>query len=252
MKQSRKIIKKALVFIAMLCVTYVCSGQVELLKSVNGYFFPTIGEDEFYSFEENSNQVVIYDINLTVKKTFNINVEGWWWISRVGKNIYTNSGKYEFLLFCEGDDGNEGCFFSNENGESIYLCYAVSECEMNGINHCSSVIVQNKLILTDWTDSEDDGTLIRKVYSLYGNVGKIANHKSSQPKAYPNPATSNIKIQYSIDKMDIMNIYDMSGKVVESVFLSPSVNEIEIQVGNYSHGVYIYKYKDVSGKFIVQ
>ena len=247
MKQSRKIIKKALVFIAMLCVTYVCSGQIELLKNVNGQVFPTISEDEFYSLDfENLNQIVIYDANMNVKKTISINGIEVFWVSNVGKNIYTNSGKYEFLLFGRvSEDDNDRCYFCNEDSEFIYLCNNDGQCDMLDYAY-KSRIVRNKLIIP-----YDEGSKT-KVYSLYGNVSKIADHKSSQSKAYPNPATSNIKIQYTVDKMDIMTIYDISGKIIESVFLSPSVNEIEIQVSNYSQGVYIYKYKDVSGKFIVQ
>ena len=248
--------KKGLFFIAMLCVTYVCSGQLELIKNVKGYVMPTIKKDEFYSLRyENSNQSIIeiYDLNMNVKKTININGINVDWVSQVGKNIYTNSGKYEFLLFCrtgEYDDGR--CYFCNDDGEFIYLCNASSECEVGGASYCVSKIVQNKLILTSWETSGGDHYEVSKVYSLYGNVSKIATPTSSQPKAYPNPATSNIKIQYTVDKMNVINIYDMSGKVIERIFLSPSVNEIEIQVDNYSSGVYIYKYEDVSGKFILQ
>jgi len=237
--------KKGLFFIAMLCVTYVCSGQIELLKNLNGQLFPTISEDEFYSFDqEEPNKIVIYDANVNIKRTININGISADWVSRVGKNIYTNSGKYEFLLF-----SNDGCYFCNEDSEYIYLCNNDGQGDMYDYAY-KSRIVKNKLIIP-YYDNTDEG-FKTNVYSLYDSVSKIANPKSSQPKAYPNPATSNIKIQYTIDKIDVMNIYDMSGKVIESVFLSPSVNEIEIQVDNYSSGVYIYKYKDVSGKFIVQ
>lgn len=121
--------KKGLIFIVMLCVTYACSGQIELLKNVNGYVMPTIQKDEFYSLSyENSNQsvMIIYDINMNIKKTININGLDVYWVSQVGKNIYTNSGKYEFLLFGRGgeyDDG--GCYFCNDDGDFMYLCNGI-------------------------------------------------------------------------------------------------------------------------------
>jgi hypothetical protein len=233
--------KKGLFFIAMLCVIYVCSGQIELLKQVDGVVLPTIGEDEFYSYYlgENhyTNKIVIYDLNMNVKKTINININGIYLasISYVGKNIYTNSGKYEFIFY---DNHTEKYYFCNEDGEYMYVAGSNTEI----------IIVRNRLIINEgWGDNA-----VSRVYSLFGNANKVINNIPSQFKTYPNPAMSNIKIQYAIDKMDVMNIYDMSGKVMESVFLSPSVNEIEIQVGNYSPGVYIYRHKDGSGKFIVQ
>ena len=103
----------------------MCSGQIELLKQVNGRIHPTIGGDEFslFDYDENclTNRLVIYDININIKKTININGISSDWGLLVGKNIYTNSGKYEFLLFGEVG-GQYGGYFCNEDSELLSIC----------------------------------------------------------------------------------------------------------------------------------
>jgi len=72
--------------------------------------------------------------------------------------------------------------------------------------------------------------------------------------AYPNPATLSITLPYSINEGSIstMNIFDTSGKLMESKTIDSRFNQINLNVTNYTSGTYFYVVNGVSKKFIVE
>ena len=72
--------------------------------------------------------------------------------------------------------------------------------------------------------------------------------------AYPNPASAYVTIPYALrsQKNAEMQILSVDGRVVETVRLTADKGEIKLNVSNYPHGVYIYRYNGQSNKFIVR
>ena len=52
--------------------------------------------------------------------------------------------------------------------------------------------------------------------------------------------------------MQEMQIMDINGRVVANYLLDPSQKQVKINTSNYKKGVYIYRYGDNSGKFIIK
>lgn len=69
--------------------------------------------------------------------------------------------------------------------------------------------------------------------------------------AYPNPATFNVTIPYSIKTPQLMSIYNVEGKLVEQHMLQPANNNIVVDVTAMPAGIYIYRVGGASGKFNV-
>jgi hypothetical protein len=92
-----------------------------------------------------------------------------------------------------------------------------------------------------------------RCYNVTGGSTNIANIKTNEAKAYPNPANDFITISYKLDgtQLQLMTITDMSGKVMDNILLDPNQDSYTLGLAKYTAGVYIYNYNNTSGKFIV-
>lgn len=73
--------------------------------------------------------------------------------------------------------------------------------------------------------------------------------------AYPNPATYQVVIPYSMETgaSALMQIFDMAGRLMEQHRLVPGNGEVRVNVASYPKGVYLYRVKGgVMRKFVVQ
>lgn len=70
--------------------------------------------------------------------------------------------------------------------------------------------------------------------------------------AFPNPTNSLINIPYSTDDKTLLKIINAYGQIVSTINLDAGENVIVINVSNYKSGIYIYKFDNFVGKFIVK
>lgn len=61
--------------------------------------------------------------------------------------------------------------------------------------------------------------------------------------AYPNPASNNVTIDYSIPKNGSLVMYDLVGKEVANYSLVKNGNKLNINVNNFKSGIYFYAVK---------
>ena len=97
-------------------------------------------------------------------------------------------------------------------------------------------------------------------YSLSGTLPacngsglRSSSVQSNGFMAYPNPTRRDFNIPYSLDAGSdaTLSIYTQSGVLKEQRTIS-GTGTVRINVSRYAAGVYIYKYNDVSGQFIVK
>ncbi|MBO6117414.1 MAG: T9SS type A sorting domain-containing protein [Bacteroidales bacterium] len=167
------------------------------------------------------------------------------------KNVFTNSNKYEFVVSGEYQFPDEYkyhkiyCIY-NEDGE---LLYSFGDYE----NIESAYIINNKLVVTLYKEDYDSYT---KIFTLANSVkpSSVATvMQQNQAKLYPNPARQSVTLEYNIQgQMQEMQIVDMQGRVVASYLLDPSQKQVKINTSNYKKGVYVYRYGNNSGKFVVE
>ena len=88
-----------------------------------------------------------------------------------------------------------------------------------------------------------------------GNTTTGTTRASAEmPVAYPVPATSVVVLPYFLKQGEetTMMIYDQTGKLVEQRDISYVSNELSLDVTKYAPGSYVYKYANLSGKFVVK
>ena len=71
---------------------------------------------------------------------------------------------------------------------------------------------------------------------------------------YPNPASSIVNLPYEIPQGTTaeMRIFNLDGQLVDVKQIGSHFNNIQLNVDNYTAGIYFYEYNGNKGKFIVQ
>ena len=94
-----------------------------------------------------------------------------------------------------------------------------------------------------------------RIYSCPGNgeTSTSVENVSAKVKrnAYPNPATDVVTLPYDANGATSMKIYDMQGKLVERKFLDKNKQELQLNVKNYTSGMYFFEVNGESNSFIV-
>jgi len=87
--------------------------------------------------------------------------------------------------------------------------------------------------------------------TLNNSVNEIINNEKLIP--YPNPSNTTIffPIIYSGYKTSTLDIFDISGQLVERKLFIAGFDKVMLDVKLYKKGIYFYKLNDFSGKFIV-
>ncbi|MGQ0828229.1 MAG: T9SS type A sorting domain-containing protein [Bacteroidota bacterium] len=65
------------------------------------------------------------------------------------------------------------------------------------------------------------------------------NNENFKINLYPNPSNGNILLNYTIKQNGILNIYDVTGKLIEEHELSANRNELQLTT-NLNNGIYLY------------
>jgi len=69
---------------------------------------------------------------------------------------------------------------------------------------------------------------------------------------YPNPATVNVVLPYSVRENATLLVYNIGGMLVESRTLQAGDGEVTIRVDALPSGIYIYRVGNAHGKFVVR
>jgi len=83
-------------------------------------------------------------------------------------------------------------------------------------------------------------------------INEETRTESIQP-AYPNPSRELIHLPYSLEPGQVseMKIFDMKGELIRTIKIGSHFNRVTINTSTYKPGMYIYRYENKSGKFMV-
>lgn len=72
--------------------------------------------------------------------------------------------------------------------------------------------------------------------------------------AYPNPSNTVVTIPFNLNGADnaVMQIFNVEGKLMESIRLNNAAMDVTVDVRNYPKGVYVYRVNGAARKFMVQ
>lgn len=211
---------------------------------------------------ENSYVVKIYnaDYSLSANNTYQFTPPVGYKVSSVGmsRKLFNTDNNYEFLVtyerlsYIQGDDARIQIILYNQNGGMIkdfgfgYSLYAFPYLQ----------VANNQLRLEVRKYFNGGNTIKTEIYSVPGAPptgtpgGKV---NVSQPP-YPNPASAVITLPYKLEQgeISVMNIYNMSGQLIDTKLIDAVFDKILLNVSDYAKGMYIYEVNGVSSRFVVE
>lgn len=188
----------------------------------------------------------VYDANFELVKEIPFLLDGIWnssgtiFCAIVGKHLFNTDDKIEIGLNVQSYGGFVKTVFINEDGEILFQAdgYLLSEIYRVGNELRFEVINPNQDVLS--------------VYSTNGSYSAEEMIVTTQAP-FPNPAKNSIALPYTFDgKTAEMHIYDLQGRLVETLMLSPDNDRVHLSVSRYIPGIYVYEYNGLSQKFIVE
>lgn len=239
--------------IATIGLSGLSFGQAVLEHTYESYFGGTSSEHQvfltenglhFFTFNNTTNVIQVYDSLHTLIKTINIpseiNVAG---IKLMSDKLFNNDNLLEFMVQSGYGDT---VYLINETG-TILQDFGIG---LYGIEYDVVLIKTGndyKLIIRDMM-----GTLYN-VYSLPGTYLEIVVPSiSSKLFGYPNPIADRIMITNPLENGEnaLLEVFDMNGKRILKKNISGNEAEIILDVSNLNNGTYIYKINGETNKFI--
>lgn len=244
-------IKKSFLTGFFCCAIFISlNAQVVFEHTIShDWVWPFNTENETMFIAKSDNQVYIYNGDYSLYKTVNVSGPAGSIIQTVqlaSDKLFNDDSSIEFVCsFYNSTSYTYTARLYNENGQQlldfgsgVYNCYSFE-----------TVAGEYKLIAMKLNENETD------FYSLPGTLSEVESSFSLQKDlAYPNPSKDHIIIQYNLEKNETkdLGIFDLKGNLIETIKIGSHFQQVKINVSEYNTGSYIYKYKEVSGSFIVQ
>lgn len=263
--------RKFIIATALLLTTLISKSQINLEHSFDDsyynkrsgvYFFNTENLSYFAMFDQQNNQLKIFNQDYSLYKIVNIAVpsgkvpETFLFFS---SNIFNADDKIEFLVsWFDSEDVaiNYTLLLYNEDGLLLkdfgFMFGLPTICKT----------ANNQLKLFIGREIKNNSTnpaslnVSTDVYSLPGVLSSNTTLLSNAQKlfAFPNPSKFSVSLPYKIDqnKNSIMNIFNINGKLIEKKLVDYNFDKITLDISTYSAGTYIYECNGISNRFIVK
>ncbi|MBR0053854.1 MAG: T9SS type A sorting domain-containing protein [Bacteroidales bacterium] len=256
--------KKIILFLFSFAVVSTSFAQLTLIHTFNTYdYFLSQGDVGFLHEPINryvirsGNTVQIYKPDFSLEKNITITLPNGYTLSSayVSQHFYNTDNSYEILVSASNSsasDYNSRAYYAiiNENGNVLQnFGYAYA---MNGGYY--RIAGQLRFVL-EKTMYNGSITRSAEIYSCLGNyLGIAPTEPSNMLLPYPNPASSIVNLPYEIPQGTTaeMRIFNLDGQLVDVKQLGSHFNNIQLNVDNYTAGIYFYEYNGNKGKFIVQ
>lgn len=168
--------------------------------------------------------------------------------------LFNNNSLIEFIcLFSKSNPSEVQSKLYDENGN---ILQTFNNSLPMGVNYGVHNTTNSGYRLTMQRFSAYPSTYVYDIYSLPGTLTSIETNAeiTIYENPFPNPSKDFIYLPYSINKEEIseMKIYSIEGQLMETRKIEGFSNEILINTISYPSGIYIYRYQDKSGSFVVQ
>lgn len=248
--------KNALVFLVVSLISlFEVAAQINLEHtfSSNASVNYITTETQIIYYYYNASNIYFYNEDYTLYKTISVpNLSGYAFgnITLFSTHWFNTDEYIEFSCnYHKYDYSDVRSILYNENLELIKsfdssLLLSVYPTENNGLR-----INANRY-------NYSLGEYVVDVYSLPGTFVYAKEYGSIEQilPPFPNPAGNEIIIPYTINENETtkMFILDMSGKVIDSFQIGGYFNKIRVNTSSYTPGTYIYRYNNVSNKFVIK
>lgn len=251
---------KKLLFIIGITISNLSFGQIILEhayttasynEDYNNFAFHTDSGLHYYTTNEAEGKVLIYDTSHNLYKTVTLNLETGFNLETVNlltDKLFNANSNIEFIVVSRNNDVTPSIkkmTLYDEDGANLF------EFGNRWNATCVKNSDSNYKLITSTLKSDPD---YYEVYDLPG-VLSVAQQETlikSQLFSFPNPASNRITIVNSLKsgQIELLEVFDISGKKILEKNVSGNSKEINLDVTNFKSGVYIYKLNGKTNRFI--
>jgi hypothetical protein len=253
--------KTKILILLILLVDVICKAQITLEHKFYGNtnWFQTTSGLKYYSIingdSVSNREIIIYNSDYSIYKAIPINYDPPYYdivgICFASDKLFNSDNLIEFIIEFGSGDGIDAAKLYNENGTQLF-----------DFGSCS--------FLSVYLDCNKTKLLIRNrnyngviglpdscyIYSLPGQMlTAIAtnNTETLMKLAYPNPTKNTITLPYNLQpgETSIIRIYNANGILIYTKMIDSNFDRIQLNVKNYSSGIYFYEINGKTSKFIV-
>lgn len=263
---------KQLAFIILVFVFYALPSpaQISYEHTYTGvsaaYIKLPVAGYKYYVMDVANSQCRLYNNDHSLWKTINLSVPVNYYlcdIQFVTEDLFNTDNMIE-MLYVSYNYNTTLKYYTydtrvvNENG-TVLLSMPNA-----GYSYIYPAETGSKLLIWIYDFSVFPETVNTMVYSIPGKLNTLMTKspdelKSSLRSAYPNPATSEVAIPYTLPsnvKQADLKLYSMNGKLLKSFTVDHTFNSILVKTGELPAGIYVYRiesntYKSESFKLIV-
>ncbi len=245
---------KKILPVIFILLSVIVNGQITLEKTydASGTFVNlTNSGDKFYIMDVVNNQCRIYNTDHTLWKTINLPVpvnNYLYDIRYVSENMFTLSNELclAYVYYAYNTTSEYYTFNAKVIKDDGTVLLTIPGCQyMSAFTTENSAV---KLLTYSYDYSIALYTITTRVYNLPGTItsieeSEIPSGKISLSPAFPNPASSFIKIPYLLPEgtaSAILKISDSNGRLITTRQLLNTSDNITVQLNDYPSGIYIY------------
>lgn len=253
-------IKTSLLLMVLVAIFFQVQAQYPMLHDFDSgpdfvYHFDTKTQTMYYFVEYETQTVHFYNQDFSYHKSATApTIPGYeiymgYAFDHVSTDVFNTDTLIEFSL----------AYFSDES--SIFKVFIYNE-DLDEIATFDSAHIhdiyqaKNGQIRMDITKYDSPYTISStQTYLLQESTTNIIEkpHAESMRPAYPNPSRNLIHLPYSLEPGQVseMKIFDMKGELVRTIKIGSHFNQVTINTSTYKPGMYIYRYENTTGKFMV-
>jgi len=209
--------------------------------------------------------ISIYNSDCSFRKRINFGTDykSMYNIYFVSRYIFNNDDKIEYLKVVPED----GCNYFrviNEDGQIIYdfgeTSYSFYNASGNATQWNPQLYQEDGRYYLLFHRQTNINGRINNSYEKWALPGKTSNTNVNKVQAengmnspYPNPSNSEIILPYSLNngETSTMSIFNINGQLMDERQIDYVFDKIILDVSNYESGIYFYKVKNQTNKFIV-
>jgi hypothetical protein len=267
--------KTILSFLFLASILSSANAQINLVHTFNTATINSVPyglTDGFGSFQSKTNglmfyvyntsdgsSISIYKSDYTLYKTVSLTLPaGYESVSVSGlfsEDIFNSDSKIEFTCVYFHStgmyQGDAMLGIVNEDG-TVLKTVAAHSVSCNGNCLIPSIIenTNGNLLVVQIPASQP----LVEIYSLPTSKTAILKNASlDQKSAYPNPATTIVNLPYNLRSGETatLSVYNQGGVLMQQMEISGNMSSVSLDVSSFAAGLYVYKYNNMSGRFLV-
>lgn len=252
--------KYAFILILIVSVVFNLQGQITLEHTYTGvsaaYIKLPIAGYKYYVMDAANSQCRLYNDDHSLWKTINLSIPANYYlcdVQYVTENLFNTDNSIE-LLYVSYIYNTALAYYTYDTRIANESGTVLLSVPGGGYSYVYPALTGSKLFIWVYNYAVSPTTVNTLIYTVPGQTSNGINdfpvdQQVSLSKAFPNPTTNLVTIQYSLPfnvKQAELKLYDMRGNMIKSFIVDHTFDNIVVQTNELPAGMYLYRIESSS------